>query len=157
MANRKGHPALARKQLDRRLDRLRNAGELVRPPRGWIRAIRDALGMTTAQLAHRIGVSQPRIVGLERSEMEDRVTLGTLRQAADAMDCELVYGLVPKEPLETLVRKRAYELASTRLARTAHTMTLENQSVDAQDLEAERQRQIDQLLNGDPSRLWDAP
>ncbi len=148
---------LARKQLDRRLAPLRKAEALARPPRGWIRAVRDALGMTTAQLAQRIGVSQPRVVRLEKAEAEDSVTLATLRQAAEAMDCTLAYVLLPNRPLDALVMERARELADQQLARTHHTMTLENQALDARDLKAERERLVDELLRGDPARLWDGP
>lgn len=157
MSHNSDQAALARKQLDRRLAPLRKAEGLTRPPRGWIRAIRDALGMTTAQLAQRIGVSQPRVVRLEKAEAEDSVTLATLRQAAEAMDCTLAYVLLPNQPLDALVMERARELADQQLARTHHTMTLENQSLDARDLKAERERLVDELLRGDPARLWDGP
>src|SRR5262249_45646926 len=126
MRYKRNQTGLARKQLDRRLAPLLKAEALARPPRGWIRAIRDALGMTTAQLAHRIGVSQPRVVRLEKSEIEDSVTLATLRQAAEALDCALVYAFLPKQPLEELVRERARQLAEKQLARTHHSMRLEN-------------------------------
>ncbi|HZZ37352.1 MAG TPA: helix-turn-helix domain-containing protein, partial [Caulobacteraceae bacterium] len=54
----------------------------VRPPKGWLRAVRDALGMTTKQLARRLGVSQPRVVALEKGEVDESVTLTSLRRAA---------------------------------------------------------------------------
>ena len=82
--------------MDRRLDALRKWPS-TRPPRGWLRAIRDALGMTMQQYAGRLGVSQPRIIALEKSEVEDTVTLGTLRRAAAALDCQLVYAVVPND------------------------------------------------------------
>lgn len=155
MRYKRNQTALARKQIDRRLALLRKAEGLTRPPRGWIRAIRDALGMTTAQLAERIGVSQPRVVRLEKAEIEDSLTLTSLRQAAEAMDCTLIYVLLPRQPLEDLVRERAQEVAGRQLSRTHHTMKLENQAVEALDLRAERERLVDELLRGDPSRLWD--
>jgi predicted DNA-binding mobile mystery protein A len=83
--------ALARQNLDHRLSPLRKTGDLTRPPRGWIKAIREALGMTTAQLAERLGVSQPRVAQLEKSEAEDSITLRTLRRAAESLGCTLVY------------------------------------------------------------------
>jgi predicted DNA-binding mobile mystery protein A len=147
----------ARANLDRRLAPLRNASDFTRPPRGWIRAIREAIGMTTAQLAQRIGVSQPRIPQLEKAEVEGAVTLKTLRQAAEAMNCTLVYALVPNEPLSEMVRERATRIANERLARTNHTMTLENQGLTPSDLKAEQERLIAGLIAGDPRRLWDKP
>ncbi len=68
-----------------------SAYKLARPHRGWVKAIREALGMTTAQFAQRMGVSQPRTTELEQAEIEDKITLGTLRRAAEAMNCTLVY------------------------------------------------------------------
>ncbi|MBS0312545.1 MAG: helix-turn-helix domain-containing protein, partial [Proteobacteria bacterium] len=60
--------ASARRQLDKRLSQLGNIEALTRPPRGWVKAIREALGMTSAQLAKRMGVSQPRVFTLEQAE-----------------------------------------------------------------------------------------
>lgn len=149
--------ALARKNLERRLAPLRKTNDLVRPPRGWIKAIREALGMTTAQLAERIHLSQPRVPQLEKAEIADSVTLKTLRQIAEGMDCTLVYALVPNRPLDQMLRERAQIVADQRLARTHQTMRLENQALTKADLKAERERLIAELLQGDPRRLWDTP
>src|SRR5689334_5348437 len=116
--------ASARRQLDKRLTPLRTIEGLARPPRGWIRAIREALGMTTAQLARRIGVSQPRVVAIEQAEKTRAITLDSLERAARALDCELVYALVPRKPLEEQAINRALTLAKRRLAPTRHSMTL---------------------------------
>jgi len=148
-------PVLARKNLDRRLSRLRETKELARPPRGWLKAIREALGMTTEQLANRLGVSQPRIVQLERAEAEGSVTLKTLRQAAEALDCTLVYALVPNEPLDEMLTHRARLVAEKQLARTNHTMRLENQELEPTALREERERLVAELLRGNPKRLWE--
>jgi predicted DNA-binding mobile mystery protein A len=150
-------PALARKHLDQRLDAMRKLEGLARPPRGWLRAIRDALGMTTTQLAKRIHVDQSRITRLEQAEAEGSVTLKTLRQAAEGLKCTLVYVLVPHQPLDDLLRERATQIADQQLARTHHTMKLENQALDKRGLKAERERLIEELLKGNPRRLWDEP
>jgi predicted DNA-binding mobile mystery protein A len=151
------HIALARKQLDRRLSPLRNAEGLTRPPRGWIRAIRDALGMTTNQLARRLGVDQSRVVRLEQSELRDSLTLGSLRKAAQALDCTLVYALLPNRNLDEIFRGRAEQAADRQLAHTHHSMKLENQALAGQDLEAQRSRLVEDYLAGDASRLWEEP
>jgi predicted DNA-binding mobile mystery protein A len=157
MAYRKDPEALARKNLERRLAPLRKTNDFVRPPRGWIKAIREALGMTTAQLAQRIGLSQPRIPQVEKAETDGAVTLKTLRQVAEGLNCTLVYALVPNQPLDDMLRERARQLADGQLARTHHTMKLENQALEPHDLKAERERLIDELLRGSPRRLWDTP
>lgn len=98
----------ARRRLDRQLDPLRRSGDLVAPPtNGWLRAIREALGMTAAQLGRRLGVSQQRALAMEGAETRGSLTLASLARAAEALDCQLVYALVPRLPLEGLVEERA--------------------------------------------------
>lgn len=147
--------ALARKHLERRLAPLRGRQDLMRPPHGWLRAIRDALGMTTRQLAHRMGKVQSAIVDLEKSEARETVSLVKLREAAAAMDCTLVYALVPNRPIDEILRARAEGMAECQLARASHTMALENQGLDQPAIAAERERLIEELLRGSIARLWD--
>lgn len=144
----------ARRQLDKRLSQL-NADALARPPRGWVKAIREALGMTTAQLAKRLGVSQPRVVGIEQAEAKGAITLDSLERAAHALDCRLVYALVPRKPLDALVEARAARLAEKRLGSTRHTMALEAQAMDARDEDEQRKRLIRKLIEQSGSELWD--
>src|SRR6266849_5742373 len=110
------------RHLDKRFASLRPLTENARPPKGWLRAIRDALGMTSAQFARRLGVSQPRIIELEQSEVSGGVTLNTLQRAAEALGCRFVYALVPEQPLEDTVRARAKLIAARQLAAVEHTM-----------------------------------
>lgn len=119
---------LARASLDQRLQSLvqvRTA--LVRPRQGWVRAIRTALGMTTAQLGRRLGIAQASVVGMEKAEAEDRIQLGTLRRAAEALDCELHYVLIPRTGLQVRVEQRRAEVSARQQQRLAHTMGLERQ------------------------------
>lgn len=155
MINQAYHENLARKHLDEALALYRTAAGQPRPPRGWVRAIRDALGMTSRQLALRMKLSQPTIAALEKSEAMETVSLKTLRQAAEALNCQLVYALVPKATLEETVRARAHELADEQLARVHHTMRLENQALRARDLADERARIARSFLEGRASRLWE--
>ena len=100
------HRSIARRRLDRRLAGLiETVGP--RPPSGWARTIRQALGMTTGDLAQRLAVSQPRVCQLERAEADGTIRLSGLRQLGDGLNCELVYALVPHEPLEHMVRQQA--------------------------------------------------
>jgi predicted DNA-binding mobile mystery protein A len=143
------------RHLDRRIKALRPLAASSNPPRGWLRAIRDALGMTTAQFARRLGVSQPRIIELEKSEVSGSVTLHTLRRAAEALDCRLVYILVPEQPLAEIVSNRAKQIANRHLASVEHTMSLEGQAVKGKQAHADLRRQfIDDLMRR-PARLWD--
>ena len=147
--------ASARKQLDKRLNKLRNSDALSRPPRGWIKAIREALGMTTTQFGKRLGVSQSTALGFEKSEVSKGITLETLERAARALDCRLVYALVPSKPLELLVEDQARELAKKRLRAISHSMALEDQRVDEADERDHLERLVQKLLNQPGSALWE--
>ena len=143
------------RHLDARFAALRPLLRIQRPPKGWLRAIRDALGMTTKQFAGRLGVSQPRIVELEQSEVSGSVTLNTLQRAAEALGCRLVYVLVPDKPLADTVRDRAEFVARQRQAAVEQTMRLEDQSVKGKAASAGLRRQFVEELMRRPARLWD--
>ncbi len=147
--------ATARRQLDKRLNSLRNADPLTRPPRGWIKAIREALGMTTAQLGKRLGVSQPRTFAIEKAEVAGSITLDSLERAAHALDCRLVYALVPREPLDNLVERRAFLRARQKLESTGHSMKLEAQEVDATDEDEQLKALTRKLIERGRSDLWE--
>jgi len=119
----------ARHKLDQRLSGL-SPERLAPPPKGWIRAIRDSLGMTGSQLAARLKIRPPSLVDLEKSEATGAIQLKTLSRVAEALDCTLVYALVPKTSLEDAVQTRARKIALRDLKRVAHTMKLEDQSVE---------------------------
>lgn len=143
------------RHLDKRLSTLRPLMGSARPPKGWLRAVRDALGMTTAQLARRIGVTQPRIVELEKAEVSGAVTLNSLQRAAEALGCRVVYALVPIRPLTQVVHDRAEQLADKQLASVHHTMRLEDQAVQDKQANKELRQQFIQELLRRPARLWD--
>jgi predicted DNA-binding mobile mystery protein A len=142
----------SRSRLDLRFKQMGPANRFAVPVRGWIRAIREGLGMSSAQLAKRLGVKQPSVVALEQSEAKGTIELQTLRRVAEALGCTLVYALVAKRPLERMVQDRARALARKGLAPVAHSMQLEDQRVSAQESEA----QLDELTRGmNLRRLWD--
>lgn len=146
----------ARRQLDKRLNLLRKPELFARPPRGWVRALRESLGMTTAQLARRIGVGQSRAVDIEKAEATGSITLDSLARAARALDCDLVYALVPRQPLGAMIEERAMHLAARRVKAARHSMALEAQSLDEED-EREQVRQLaKRLAEKSGSELWEA-
>jgi predicted DNA-binding mobile mystery protein A len=119
--------ARARRRLDERLRLLKPEDRFRPPPRGWVRAIRDALGMTGVQFARRLEIKPQSVDALEQSEASGSIQIRTLRRAAEALDCTLVYALVPNDSLENSVRARARKIALRDLGRVAHTMKLEAQ------------------------------
>lgn len=132
----------ARTRLDERLEVLRPADRFKAPPKGWVRALRDALGMTGAQLGARMGIRPQTVETIEKSEAAGTIQLNTLRRAAEALDCTLVYALVPNTSLEAMVNARARKIAMRELQRVAHTMRLEAQGTDDAHLETRIQAYI---------------
>src|ERR1700733_7710773 len=118
----------SRELLDGHFEEWQPLRRLARPPRGWVRAVREALGMSAAALAVRLGTTAGAVTRLDQSEAADRIRLDTLRRAADALGCDLVYLLVPRRPLTAVVRDRARELAHWQVAATEQTMLLEKQA-----------------------------
>lgn len=153
---RSSEQVVARRQIDRRLSSLKDVGQFTRPPRGWVKAIREALGMTTRQLGERIGVSQPRAVTIEKAEVDGSITLASLERAAGALDCQLVYVLVPRRPLEELVDEQARAIARARLARTGHSMALEGQRVTSEDVEYQVAALAQEIVASAGSKLWES-
>jgi predicted DNA-binding mobile mystery protein A len=144
--------AEARARLDERFKKVGAAARYARPVRGWIKAIREALGMSTAQLAKRLGIRQPSIVAIEQSEAKGAIQLSTLRRVAAALDCTLVYALVPNKPLEQTIRYRARLFARRRLEPVEHSMLLEDQKVTRKDMDA----RIEEILREtNPRKFWD--
>lgn len=83
---------------DRWLARLLlSLSRLKHPRRGWIREWRQARSITNAELSRRLKVSPARVSVLERDEARQAVTLKTMQRAANALDCEFIYALVPRQ------------------------------------------------------------
>jgi predicted DNA-binding mobile mystery protein A len=121
--------SLRLKQLDRSLEPYKAAGKIPRPSKGWIRTIRQALGVSSGELARRLGTSRQLPLQLEKGEAEDRITLKSLRAAANALDCDLVYAIVPRAgSMEELIENRARVEAKKRVLGVEHSMALENQA-----------------------------
>jgi len=133
------------KQLDRTLKPFRVAAKNPRPPKGWLRAIREAAGISASEVARVLKTSRGLPVQLEKAEAEDRITLKSLRAAANALGCDLVYALVPKgETLRELVEERARAQAKRQVLSVEHSMALEDQAVGRVDeaVEAETKRRL---------------
>lgn len=144
----------ARRQLDKRLKLLAKM-DIDSPQQGWVKAIRTALGMTMAQMASRLGVSQSRIATLERAEAEGAITLKSLERAAEALECRLVYALIPRQPINEMVADRAALVARRRLDSVRHHMTLEDQAVDRVEDDAQLTDLARKLAETAGSALWE--
>jgi predicted DNA-binding mobile mystery protein A len=148
--------AMARRHLDSRFEQLSDIKLAFTVPKpGWVKTLRQSLGMSERQLGKRLNISQPAVVQLEKSEEAGSIKLGSLRRAAEALDCTLAYVLIPNTPLNEMVRQRTARIASRYLRSVEHTMQLEDQSVTDPDA---RKRQLDELTHQiDLRTLWDEP
>ncbi|MHC4116574.1 MAG: mobile mystery protein A [Planctomycetota bacterium] len=145
---------LVRRQLDAKLECFRPLKDIKPPRKGWIRAIRDALGMTGEQLAKRIGTNKQRVARIESDESQGRVTIKTLRHVAEGLDCVFVYGFVPRTTLEETVRSRAMRVASKRMGKVSRTMELEQQGLDDREQEIVLQDAAKQLVDTSLKTIW---
>jgi predicted DNA-binding mobile mystery protein A len=143
------------RHLDQRFKLLEPLRKTARPPKGWIRALRDALGMTGLQFGKRMGVSQPRVIELEKGEISGTITLNTLERAAEALGCRVVYALIPERTLTDTVQAQAKRVALRQLGRVDQTMSLEDQTVKDTSARTGMYEHLVVELLRKPARLWD--
>lgn len=146
---------LAANQMDRKLAVLRDGAVLFRSAvaGSWIRALRQALGLSTAALGRRMKLAQQSVVQLESNEKNGTITLASLRRAAEALDAELVYAIVPRKSLRDTIFERAKQLAKERVAPVAHSMQLEAQGINEKEL-SDRITELARDLEKRPRDLW---
>lgn len=142
---------LARRRLDERLARTRHV-DLTPPHAGWLRAIRDALGMPAHHLADKLGLTTNAVFAMERSEQAGTIRLDTLRRAAHALECDVVYALVPRSSLADTVEAAAARALRRNAESVRRTMILEDQGLDDDELTAQQRVLLDRLI--DSRDLW---
>lgn len=147
---------LSRKQLDQKLNGFKPMLNITVPKGGWIKSIRQALGMTTTVLAKRINVDQSRISRIESAEESLEVKLSTLQKVADGLGVKFVYGFVTENDLESLIREQSYKVAKERLRRIDHSMKLEMQGVSKKQFDETLDELTDQIMAEESKTLWDS-
>ena len=125
------------------------------PAKGWVRAIRDGLGMSRRQLAERLGLSTSRIQRLEQDETTGAVTIKTLRRTAEAMDCVFVYAIVPRTSLDGTLQKQAKYKAKQHLQNISHSMSLEEQTLENKANQSMLDQLAEQIIKKSKHQLWD--
>lgn len=148
---------LRARQLEARAEPIRTLAETPPPRGGWLRTVRQTLGMSTSQVAARLGISRQGVADQERREVEGTITLAALRRAAEASECDLYYAIVPRRPTEEILRERARRIAAEQIGRVAHSMRLEEQDVPGHELQRQVEDLADQILREMPRSLWDEP
>lgn len=147
---------LARRKLDETGDQWRQLPQRLRlaPRGGWINAIREAIGMSQTDLADRMGVRSTSVTKMEKRERSRTIQLDTLQRAAEALDCYLVYALVPRKPLQTMVDDQRLQRFENIVLRTNHHMALEGQGTDTPRGRTHLLRQAEEVIPD--SKLWRA-
>jgi predicted DNA-binding mobile mystery protein A len=144
------HLALRRRQLDRQI----HESPTSRPTGGWIKAVRESLGLSLEVFGERMDVTRATAHQMERAEVNESISVKRLRVAADALECELQIRFVPREPLEQIVYRRAIEVATRDVDRVNHSMLLEGQAIydaDRKDLICQL---AESLIEENDRRLW---
>ena len=113
------------RSLSTKMGNLAKLRNVVSGKQGWISSVRQALGMTARQLAGRLGLSQPRVAKMEINE--DNLKISTMKKIAEGLDCEFVYGFVPKTSLQDTIDRQARKKASNVLSKVNANMALEDQ------------------------------
>ena len=148
--------ALLIQQLDKKIASYSLLQQVAIPPTGWIKAIRNALGMSMRQIGKKLSVTKQSIQEIEKREKEGSITLKSLKEVAGAMDMQLVYGFVPNDgSLNALIDRKAKDLAKQIVMRTSNTMKLEDQENSTQRLENAIRERANALKNEMPKILWD--
>jgi len=146
---------LAIQQLDDVLKKLGPIKTMKIPARGWIRAVRDALGMTGTQLARKLDTNKQRVSRIEQDEKQGRVTLTTMQKAAEALDCVFVYALVPRDSLRQTLERQARRVALKRMSRSNQMMRLEKQELSEKEKQKALDDMVEEILHTMPRTLWD--
>ncbi len=146
---------LMREQLQRTLNNLKSLIATPIPQKGWIRTMREALGMSSRVFSKRMGCSQANVIALEKRERSGTVSLQLLEQAAKAMHCKLVYGFVPLKPLDQILEDQARIIAKKEVHLINHSMNLEQQGLASKQLKQQEDDLVQELLYDHPKKLWD--
>lgn len=146
---------LIREQLDEKLNSIKEVVSSSMPSQGWVKSIREALGISTAQLGKKVGIDQSRISRIENAEVTGEVKLSTLMKIAKSMDMQLVYAFVPKHSLEDMVQQQARQIASKRMKRLNNTMRLEEQELSNEQKHKALEDMVKKIMIDEPKEFWD--
>jgi predicted DNA-binding mobile mystery protein A len=151
-----GKKSLQLQQLNSKMQGFASLKQVAIPPTGWVKAIRTALGMSMQQLGSKLNISRQGVLDIENREKEGSITIKSLREIGRAMDMQLVYGFVPLDgSLDALIEKRATELATDIVHRTANSMKLEDQGNSKTRIETAIKERAAAIKNEMPKFLWD--
>ena len=143
-------------QLNEKMDQLNGMQHVIVPPIGWIKAIRNGIGMSMEQLGKKLSITKQGVMDIEKREKEGAITINSMQEIAKAMDTQFVYGFVPKAgSLEQMIEYRALEIATKIVERTSTSMKLEDQANSKERIEKAIKERASEIINKTPKILWD--
>ncbi len=143
-------------QLNEKILRLAGMQHVIVPPIGWIKAIRNSIGMSMEQLGKKLSITKQGVMDIEKREKEGAITIKSMQEIAKAIDMQFVYGFVPDAgSLDQMIEMRALEIAKTIVQRTSTTMKLEDQANSKERIEKAIKERATEIINKTPKILWD--
>ena len=143
-------------QLNEKMDQLTGLQHVIVPPIGWIKAIRNGIGMSMEQLGKKLSITKQGVMDIEKREKEGAITIKSMQEIAKALDMQFVYGFVPDAgSLDQMIEMRALEIAKTIVQRTSTTMKLEDQANSKERIEKAIKERATEIINKTPKILWD--
>ena len=143
-------------QLNEKMLQLAGMKHVIVPPIGWIKAIRNGIGMSMEQLGKKLSITKQGVMDMEKREKEGAITIKSMQEIAKAIDMQFVYGFLPKAgSLEQMIEYRALEIATKIVQRTSTSMKLEDQVNSKERIENAIKERASEIINRTPKILWD--
>lgn len=143
-------------QLNEKMLQLVGMQHVIVPPIGWIKAIRNGIGMSMEQLGKKLSITKQGVMDIENREKEGAITIKSMQEIAKAIDMQFVYGFVPDAgSLDQMIEMRALEMATKIVQRTSTTMKLEDQVNSKERIEKAIKERATEIINKTPKILWD--
>jgi predicted DNA-binding mobile mystery protein A len=143
-------------QLNEKMVQLAGMQHVIVPPIGWIKAIRNGIGMSMEQLGKKLSITKQGVMDMEKREKEGAITIKSMQEIAKALDMQFVYGFVPDAgSLDQMIEMRALEMAIKIVQRTSNTMKLEDQANSKERIEKAIKERATEIINKTPKILWD--
>ena len=143
-------------QLNEKMLQLAGMQHVIVPPIGWIKAIRNGIGMSMEQLGKKLSITKQGVMDIEKREKEGAITIKSMQEIAKAIDMQFVYGFVPDAgSLDQMIEMRSLEMAKTIVQRTSTTMKLEDQVNSKERIEKAIKERAAEIINKTPKILWD--
>jgi predicted DNA-binding mobile mystery protein A len=145
---------IAQQQYQRIVDNAASQAALKKPPEGWLRTVRNALGMSGAQLAKKMGVTRARIAQAEQAELHGGITLKSMQATAEAMGCRFVYAIVPPGRTEDIIMAQARKKALALVGTASEHMALESQILPDDKIAQKVERLTQEIARDMPADFW---